>query len=183
MQAINVGIESKKAVLARDASIALFLSVLIGLCSKIAIPLFFTPVPLTIQPALILLFSALIGSKRGFSMVACLLAQVAMGLPVLSSGAIGLASFVGPTGGYLFGYLAAGYVTGFLMETAPEKTARRAFGAMAVGNLIMYVLGAGFLSLTIGLKSALLLGVAPFVLGDLCKLILSVKALQWLGRV
>jgi len=116
-------------------------------------------------------------------MVSCLLAQAAWGLPVLSSGAIGLASFVGPTGGYLFGYLAAGFVTGFLMETASQKTAKRAFFAMAAGNLAMYVLGAGFLSLTIGFKSALLLGVAPFVLGDFCKLILSVKALQWLGRV
>lgn len=187
MYAIN-GFFEKKVSLWKETFVVIGASFLISLCSKISIPLFFTPVPITIQPSLILLFSALLGSKRAVAMMSSFLAQVVIGFPVLSSGAIGIAAFFGPTGGYIFGYLAAAFVTGFLMERSKEKTARAAFLAMGAGNLVIYLLGAAFLSLMVGIQSAFWLGVAPFVLSDLFKLLVSVKVFEkvlagnWLSR-
>ncbi len=174
-------LESKQAKLLRNGALVILCSLLIALCSKISIPLFFTPVPLTIQNSLILFFAVLLGSKKGSSSVACLLAQTAMGYSVLSSGAIGLASFAGPTGGYLLGYLAAAFLTGLLAERCQKKTATHAFLFMAAGNLLIYVLGALHLSTFVGYTSAFWLGVAPFLLSDLFKLLLAAKALQLLG--
>ncbi len=182
MNAVNTLIlESKQARLFRNGVIVLLSSLLIALCSKISIPLFFTPIPLTIQNSLILFLAVLLGSKKGFSSVACLLAQTAMGYSVLSSGAFGLASFVGPTGGYLIGYLASAFLTGLLAERSSQKSTTRAFLCMAAGNLFIYLLGALHLSTFVGFSSALWLGVAPFLLTDLFKLLIAAKALQLFG--
>lgn len=183
MQKVDTWIqEVKKVSLWKDLCLVVFSSLLIGLCSKIAIPLFFTPVPVSLLSMFILLFSVLLGSKRAFSVVFCLLGQAVIGLPVLSSGA-GLAVFVGPTAGYIFGYLVAAFLTGFIFERSKEKTAKKAFLAIAAGNLTIYLLGAGYLASFIGFKSALLLGIVPFVFGDLLKTLVSVKLLERLGAV
>lgn len=107
--------------------------------------------------------------------------QSALGFPVLSSGAIGLAGFFGPTGGYLMGYLAASFVTGYLIERMGKKTWLTASLAMAVGNGIIYLLGFSYLSTFVGIKSAFLLGIAPFIFGDLVKFFIVLKALQLSG--
>lgn len=165
-----------------QAALTVFLSsVLIALCSKISIPLFFTPVPITLQNSLILFLAVCLGSKKGASAALGLLLQTAMGFSVLSSGAVGLMAFAGPTGGYLFGYVAAAFLTGFLAERSSEKSASQAFLAMAAGNLLMYALGAGYLATFVGWKSAFWLGVAPFFFSDLFKLMIAAKALQRFG--
>lgn len=173
--------ESKKARGMQAALVVVLSSVLIALCSKISIPLFFTPVPLTIQNSLILFLAVCLGSKKGASAAFGLLLQTAMGFSVLSSGAFGLAAFAGPTGGYLVGYFAAAFLTGLLAERSSQKTASQAFLAMAAGNLLIYVLGASYLATFVGWKSAFWLGIAPFFFSDLFKLLLAAKALQRFG--
>jgi biotin transport system substrate-specific component len=182
MNVVNTLVFGSKYVRGLQTAMTVLLcSLLVALCSKISIPLFFTPVPLTIQNSLILFLAILLGSKKGLSSVFCLLAQTAMGYSVLSSGAFGLAAFVGPTGGYLMGYLAAAFFTGCLAERASQKSASQAFLFMAAGNLLIYLLGAGYLATFVGLKPAFWLGIVPFFLGDLFKLLIAAKALQWLG--
>lgn len=182
MNAVNtLVLESKQVCLLRNGVTVILCSLLMALCSKISIPLFFTPVPLTIQNSLILFLAVLLGSKKGFFSVAGLLAQTAMGYSVLSSGAIGLASFAGPTGGYLVGYLVAAFLTGLLAERSTQKSAIHAFLFMAAGNLLIYLLGALHLATFVGYSSAFWLGIAPFFLSDLFKLLLAAKALQSLG--
>ena len=178
--ATTLFLPTKQASFVKDLAVALVASVAIGLCSQISIPLPFTPIPLTVQNSLVLLLSVLLGSRRGGSAVFFFLLQGSLGLPVFAGAAGGFLTFFGPTGGYLLGYLAAAFLTGWLMERSEKKTVLTTCGAMAAGNLVIYTMGALYLSTFIGLKQALLLGVAPFIVGDLFKIALSIKALQWM---
>jgi biotin transport system substrate-specific component len=123
----------------------------------------------------------LLGSRRAAAAVLVFLAQGAMGLPVFAHGSAGLAALVGPTGGYLFGYLVGAFAVGVIMERGLAKTSSKAFLALLAGNGIVYLLGASYLASFIGAQKAMLLGVAPFVIVDLIKLTACVKILQWIG--
>ena len=171
---------SPKRELARDATLVLLGSFAIALFANVTIPLPFTPVPIAAQSHVALLLGALLGAKRGASAVFAFLMQGALGLPVFAKAGFGLAVLFGPTGGYLFGYLLGAYVVGKLLEKG--RTTLRTFSAFAVGSLLIYALGAGYLATFLGLKKALLLGVAPFLIGDLIKTVLSMKALEWMRR-
>jgi biotin transport system substrate-specific component len=153
-------------------------SVLISLCASISIKLPFTPVPLALAPHLCLALGVMLGSKRGALAVLAYLLQGVMGLPAFALGASRLLHLLGPRGGYLLGYVAATYVTGYLIEKMQERTAYKTFLALATGNGIIYLLGVSQLSLFIGFKSAVLLGMLPFLLGDALKLLLVSKGIK-----
>ncbi|MBS3904104.1 MAG: biotin transporter BioY [Simkania sp.] len=166
---------------ARDALMIVAASLLISLCAPIAIPLPFTPVPLAIQAQVCLFFGVLLGSKRIALAVMGFLLQGACGLPVFAKGATGLAYLFGPTGGYLLGYLLGAFITGYLVEKKTgERTMRSVFLAMAAGNLVIFVLGWLQLSRFIGMNSAVILGVLPFLLGDFLKLCFAGRFLKTL---
>ncbi len=158
-------------------------SILIGLLAHVSIPLPFTPIPLVFQVSFILFSSVLLGSKRAAGAVLAFLAQGAAGLPVFAGGASGIATLIGPRGGYLLGYLIAAYVVGRLIELSGQRSILNAFLAMFAGSVIVYACGAFGLSFFVGGTQALLLGVAPFVIGDLLKIALGLKVLQWIGWV
>ncbi|MBO9360624.1 MAG: biotin transporter BioY [Thermoflexus sp.] len=165
------------------ADIALILggSLLTALMARVAIPLPFTPVPITGQTFAVLLVGAALGSWRGgLSMVAYLL-EGALGLPVFAGGAAGLARLGGPTGGYLIGFVAAAFVTGWLAERGWDRRPATTALAMLAGNAVIYLFGlpwlAGFVGGFLGPKGALALGLLPFVVGDLLKLLLATIAL------
>lgn len=153
-------------------------SVLIALCAPISIILPFTPVPLALAPHLCLAFGVILGSKRGALAVLAYLLQGVMGLPVFALGDSGLLHLLGPRGGYLLGYVAATYVTGYLVEKMRDRNVYKTFIALATGNGIIYLLGVSQLSLFIGLKSAVLLGMIPFLLGDALKLLVIYKGMK-----
>lgn len=162
----------------KDVLIVVLSSFLIALCANVAIPLPFTPVPIAVQGSLILFLAAFLGSQRAVAAVALFLFQGLIGLPVFAHGASGLFILLGPTGGYLMGYLFAAFVTGWIAERLREKTPLSLFVAMGAGNLIIFLVGAVWLSQFVGLKSALILGVAPFIAGDLLKLFVSSRLLK-----
>ncbi|NDD59046.1 MAG: biotin transporter BioY [Chlamydiae bacterium] len=153
-------------------------SILISLSSYISIPLYFTPVPLVIQSHVILLIAAILGSKRAFLATLAFLIQGSFGLPVFSSGNSGLLYMMGPTGGYLIGYLVAAFATGYIFERMKERTAIKTLASFAMGNLIIYILGAAWLSSYIGLKPSVCLGILPFLLGDTIKNLFISRALK-----
>lgn len=173
---------SKPLTFLRDLTLVLLASFAIGLLAKASIPLPFTPVPLATQNTFILFLAVLLGARRAAAAVLAFLAQGALGLPVFAGGIGGLAKLVGPTGGYLFGYVAAAYIVGYLVERTRDKTVTKTFLALAAGTLVIYLFGASYLSTFIGLPKALLLGVAPFLLGDLLKIVFGLKLLSWLRR-
>jgi biotin transport system substrate-specific component len=155
-----------------DVAIGGLASILLGAASWIALPLPFTPIPIAFQVNFLLFLSALLGARRATIMAGSFLFQGMMGLPVFATGKATIFTLLGPTGGYLIGYVFAASVVGFLYHRAREKSAWVLFCSMAIGNyLVIYPMGALWLSCLIGVKKALLLGIAPFVIGDALKLI------------
>ncbi len=171
-------VEQKQSSLSKQMLICLMANLIIVLSGQVALPLPFTPVPVCLQSSVILLMAALLGSKRGFCVTLAFLLEGAMGFPVFAKGAGSIAVFLGPTGGYLIGYLFASYLTGWLMERS-RKTNLQAFYALGAGTCLILLCGAFHLSFFLGVKGALLLGVLPFIAGDLLKIFLSIKLLKW----
>jgi len=162
----------------KEVAVVLGASIIIALFAPIRLP--FVPVPLAVQAHVILLFSCLLGSKRATMAVLAFLFQGAVGLPVFASGKIGLLAFAGPTGGFLVGYVFAAFCTGYLMERKKNRTPAKAMLAMGLGNLILYLFGIPWLAQLIGWQSAFVLGMAPFLLPDLLKLIIAERILKGL---
>ena len=138
----------------------------------------FWPVPMTMQTYVVLSMAALLGWRMAATSLAAYLAEGALGLPVFAgtpAHGIGLAYIAGPTGGYLFGYLAAAVIVGCLAGT--QRWGRSAPGlvaAMLAGELAILGTGYCWLALQLGWERALVVGVAPFVPGDGLKLVLAI---------
>tara|TARA_A100001015_G_scaffold318795_1_gene439744 strand:- start:847 stop:1392 length:546 start_codon:yes stop_codon:yes gene_type:complete len=140
------------------------LSIVICLAAQVRFFLPFSPVPITLQVHLILLFSYLLGDRRALLMTSLFLLQGCLGFSVFATGA-GVARLLGPTGGYLIGYLVASYVTGLLNQKSPLL-------AMGIGNTVVYLFGWLHLTQFVGALRAIEVGVAPFLLLDVLKLVL-----------
>lgn len=162
----------------KELLILLGASILIALFAKISIPLPFSPVPFATQPQVILCLSALLGGRRAALATGAFLVQGAMGLPVFAGGAGGLLCFAGPTGGYLLGYLVASYLTGMAVQRGKAPSATKLLLAILYGNAAIFICGAAWLASFVGFQQALLLGVAPFLPGDIIKDLIVAKALH-----
>jgi biotin transport system substrate-specific component len=157
----------------RLAGIVLGGTLLAAVCAHIVAPLYFTPVPLSLQPLAVLLLGLLLSPRLAGATMAAYLAEGAMGLPVFAPGTMaagGLAHLFGPTGGYLLAYPAAA----MLISNLWRRTGR-GFGyalvAAAIGDLL--ILGCGALWLAAwthaSAPSALFMAVLPFLPGDALK--------------
>jgi len=162
----------------RNAAAVVGGSILLGLLAHAAIPLPFTPVPIVLQVQAALFLGASLGSRKGALAVLLFLLQGAMGFPVFSFGQSGIAYLLGPKGGYLMGYAAGAFLTGYLIERMRNRSSLKTFLAMAAGNGAVYVLGVAQLSLYLGLSKAVLFGMVPFVIGDTVKLLLASSILK-----
>ncbi len=159
----------------RAAALAVAGSVLIALSAKVSIPL--QPVPITMQTFVVLVIGVAYGWRLGALTVLLYLAEGAYGLPVFAKGG-GLGILFGPTGGYLFGFVVAAAVCGYLAERGWDRRAHTTFAAMLIGNLIIYAFGLVHLGSVIGWdKPVLSLGMYPFLIGDLFKIILAMVVL------
>ncbi|MBI3989141.1 MAG: biotin transporter BioY [candidate division NC10 bacterium] len=161
------------------ADLALILggSVLVALSAQVSIPLPWTPVPITGQTFGVLLVGALLGSRRGALSLLTYLAEGAAGLPVFAGGSGGVLKLFGPSGGYLFGFVAAAFVVGFLAERGWDRHLFKAALAMLVGNVVIYLFGLPWLARFLPTSHVLAAGLYPFVPGDLIKLFLAALAL------
>lgn len=158
-------------------------ALLVALLSQARIPLPFTPVPLTGQTFAVLLVGAALGSKRGFASLGLYAVFGLTGLPVFAGGASGLGYALGPTGGYLLGFILSAYIIGLLAERGLERSFRVSLLPFLAGTMIIYALGAGWLALYVGPEAALAKGVLPFIPGDVIKLILAAIALPAAWRL
>lgn len=148
-----------------DVLLVSFASVFIGLIGQLAIRLPFSPVPIYLQNNAICLAGFLLGRRRGVACAMLFIAQGAMGLPVFANGGSGLAYLMGPTGGYIFGFILSAYIAGYLAEK--KGSALGAFNALNLALIAHYATGCLYLSTLVGFPQCFWLGVAPFVLGDL----------------
>ena len=141
---------------------------LMTLAAKVQIP--FWPVPMTLHTMAVMTFAVAFGPRIAVSIFLAYLAAGAVGLPVFSGSperGIGLVYMVGPTGGYLLGYLIASWMVGTL--AAGRGTFGRV-GAMLAGMVPIYAIGMAWLAAYVPAGQLLAVGVLPFLLGDLVKI-------------
>ncbi len=161
-------------------------SALIAVAAQITVPMI--PVPMTLQTLAVLLVGLTFGARLGAITLIAYLAEGAMGLPVFAGGKAGIATLTGPTGGYLFGFVAAAFVAGWLAERGWDRSVPFTALAMALGNVVLYVPGLLQLQLLSGADWAQVWawGAAPFLIGDALKLVIAALAVPgaWalLGR-
>ncbi|MBI4062779.1 MAG: biotin transporter BioY [Elusimicrobia bacterium] len=152
---------------------------LVAVSAQIAIPLPFTPVPITGQTFSVLLLGMALGPRRGFLALLIYLAAGISGAPVFAQGLAGPAVFLGPRGGYLLGFPLAAYVAGRLGERGWDRKPWTTALAMALGSAVIFIPGVCWLSFFVGWDKALLAGFYPFLAGDAVKIILATATLPF----
>jgi len=158
--------------LARSVALVVGGALFVGLTAQVAVPLPFTPVPLSLQTFSVLLVGAVLGSRRGAASMALYLLAGVAGVPWFSQHQSGwaFASF-----GYVVGFVLAAWLVGRLAERGGDRTVVKSAGVMVLGNLAIYAVGVPGLMLVTGLPlgKALLAGVVPFLVGDALKIALA----------
>lgn len=169
-----------------DVLLVLASSLLLALSAQVAVPLPFSPVPVTAQTLALTLLAAALGRARASAMAFAYLAEGAAGLPVFAGGAAGPQILIGTTGGYLAGFVPAAWLVGALAERGFDRRFWSTALAMFAGNTLVLLLGATWLARFVGVERAFILGVAPFLVGDVVKTLVAAVLLpvSWraLGR-
>jgi len=147
----------------------------VAACAHVSIPLFFTPVPITLQTFAVILIGMALGPVAGFSTMVLYLAEGAAGLPVFSpAGPGGIAHLLGPDAGFLFAYPLAAAAAGWIVRSMPRVVSRFSSAVLAgIGSsVITFALGAGWLAhlLHLGSTAVWSLAVAPFLAGEAIKI-------------
>ena len=145
-------------------------SFLLILSAKIKVDLY--PVPMTLQPLAVLMIAMLCGRNISVAAVSLYLFQGIIGIPVFAYGG-GLPYLLGPTGGFLFGFLFASIIIGELADRGWGKILFKSVFAMLLGLFVIYICGVFQLSILKGFDFAIINGLKPFIIGDLYKLILA----------
>lgn len=157
----------------------------IALAAQLVVPLPFTPVPLTGQTFAVLLVGGAYGATRGGLTVLAYLAVGAAGAPIFADSAHGIGVVLSATGGYLIGMVLAALIVGAAAEQGWDRRLGPSVLAMLVGSIAVYAVGATWLAVSLDLSPATAfdLGIMPFVVGDLLKLILAgaVLPIAWRG--
>jgi len=156
---------------------------LLTLSAKVNLPLPY--VPMTLQTLVVLMIGAAYGWRLGSATVIAYLAEGAIGLPVFAGPVGGLAPLVGPTAGYLYGFVLAAFATGWLSQRGWDRSVLWLFVAMGIGHVL--ILGAGFAWLAFGMKlgadKAWLVGIVPFIAASLVKNALGATLVPALRRL
>lgn len=154
-----------------DLTVVMGGSLLVALSARLAFHLPFSPVPVTAQTLAVLLVGALLGSVRGGISMLLYLAQGMAGLPVFAAGGAGVAYFLGPTGGYLLGFVAGATLTGLLAERGWDRRIGTTMAAMLLGTAAIYAAGLAWLALFTRADNVLVTGLYPFIPGAVVKIV------------
>jgi biotin transport system substrate-specific component len=174
----------------RVASV-LLIATLTAAAAQISIPLPFTPVPLTLQPMVVLLGGAALGARLGMVAQVLYLAAGIAGLPVFAASPVlpqGVLRLLGPTGGYLMSYPFAAFVAGWLAERGFDRRYVTSVIAMACGLAVIFACGVTWLALfarpaAVGFAAALRTGLYPFLPADVVKLFVAAGVMPSVWRL
>ena len=168
-----------------------FVAALTAAAAQVSLPLPFAPVPFTLQPMVVLLGGAALGSRLGLaSQVLYLLAGIA-GLPVFAASPVlpqGILRLLGPTGGYLISYPLAAFVAGLLAERGFDRRYVTSVLALAAGLTVVFTGGVLWLAwfaqpAPVGLDAALRTGLYPFIPADIVKILVAAAVLPVAWKV
>jgi biotin transport system substrate-specific component len=174
-------IDGADFTLVRKVAAVLFVALLTATAAQVSIPLPFTPVPLTLQPMIVLLGGAALGPRLGMASQILYLAAGIAGLPVFAASAAlpqGPWRLLGPTGGYLVSYPIAAFLTGWLAERGFDRRYLTSVLAMTAGLIVVFTFGVAWLAwfaqpAPAGLANALAAGLYPFLPVDLVKICIA----------
>ncbi len=160
---------------ARDVVLVVGAALFTALCAQFEIPVPGSPVPVSGQTFAVILGAAALGATRGTLAMGLYVLLGAVGLPFYSGGSSGVEVLWGATGGYLVGFVAAGYVVGTLAERGQDRTFLRAAPAFAAGQLLIFGFGVPWLAVSAGLtpSEAIAAGFTPFIVGGIVKAALA----------
>ncbi|MGA2322559.1 MAG: biotin transporter BioY [Sedimentisphaerales bacterium] len=168
--------DEKVSAVLYDAIVIICGSLILCLSAQVKVHLPISPVPITGQTFAVLMLAAMLGSRRGGLTVIAYLMEGVAGLPVFAGG-IGIAVLIGPTGGYLVGFVAVAYVVGKLAEMGWDRRVSTTILAMLAGEIVLYTFGVCWLAIMTNIRAALVIGLYPFIVGDILKIALATAVL------
>ena len=143
--------------------------IFLSIMSQLIIPLYFTPVPISLGSFGVMLIALLYGRKLGTATVLSYVVAGSLGAPVFAGFKAG--SLFSPTGGYILGYIAAALILGFLSDKGIAKSYVKTFFSLLLVSVIIFILGALVLMLFVPIKNVFMAGVLPFIPGDMLKVV------------
>jgi biotin transporter BioY len=159
----------------RSVGLVFAFSLLNALAAQVVIPI--GPVPITGQTFAVTLTGALLGSRLGAAALIVYLVEGVCGLPFFSRGGAGIGVILGTAGGYLVSFPAAAFITGAFAENGWDKRFHTAALAMAIGSAVILLAGWAWLSQFMQASVAFEIGVRPFIVGDIIKVLLAAAVL------
>ena len=153
-----------------EIPILLSFNLILVAAAYLTINLPFSTVPITGQTFGVIIIAMILGRSRAVAVVAAYLAEGAMGMPVFAGGKAGLVVLFGPTGGYLFGFLAAAFIIGHLSDKGWYRTYFTSVLAMIVGTAAIFSCGLVWLGIMVPGKALLAMGLWPFLPGTAIKI-------------
>jgi biotin transport system substrate-specific component len=157
--------------LARKAAIVVLGSLFLAAMSQITV--FFYPVPMTLQTLAVMLIGVTFGFRMATATVALYLLEGFVGFPVFAGFFSGPAVFIGGTGGYLFGFLGAAALMGYLADRGVTRSWAGMILVLFAGQVIIFGLGVAYLTYLYGFDKALEYGFFPFWMADVLKLAIA----------
>ena len=168
---MNIACLARRNSLISSITLVIAFTILMVISAYVRIPLFFTPVPITMQTFTLFLSIVVLGRRAFFPQLSYILLGVG-GLPVFTNGGAGFIYLLGPTGGYIVGFLLAALILPFCLPE--QRTFLKMFFVFLLGALIYYLSGVSWLVFfhKFTLLAALAAGVLPFILADIVKIVL-----------
>ena len=165
----TVKIKTKENEFLKSIFLVLSGVVFLSIMSQLIIPLYFTPVPISLGSFGVILIALLYGRKLGTATVLSYVVAGSLGAPVFAGFKAG--SLFSPTGGYILGYIAAALILGFLSDKGIAKSYVKTFLSLLLASAVILVLGALVLILFVPSKNVFMIGVLPFLPGDMLKVV------------
>jgi biotin transport system substrate-specific component len=165
---------SRQAAWLKSAGIVVAGSAFVAICAHLSLPLYFTPVPLSLAPFAVLVIGLLLRPQLAAATLTAYLLEGAAGLPVFAPGPVGYPHLIGPTGGYLLSYPFAAALIALLLRRTSRSFTPAALCA-ALGSLVILVCGAFWMAILThaGIKSVFTMAVLPFLPGDALKVVVA----------
>jgi biotin transport system substrate-specific component len=158
--------------LLRNIALAVIGTAVIAVAAHVSVPML--PVPMTLQTLAVLAVGAAFGARLGAATLALYAVEGAAGLPVFAPTPDGYPGLIGPTGGYIIGFIFAAGLVGWLADRGWDKSLPKLIAAMLLGAAVLYIPGLAWLSTYVGgLGKAVEYGLAPFWMGDAVKALIA----------
>ena len=163
----SIKIKTKEKEFLKSIFLVLSGVIFLSIMSQLIIPLYFTPVPISLGSFGVILIALVYGRKLGIATVLSYVAAGSLGTPIFAGFKAG--SLFSPTGGYILGYIAAALILGFLFDKGIAKSYVKTFLSLLLVSVIIFILGALVLMLFVPIKNVFMAGVLPFIPGDMLK--------------